>query len=142
MHIIEKTNGKFKPKSVEVLKSLPDGKYQIDKKKNKRSNEQNAYLYGVVIPLITKWWNDNKKEDTPLLNHNDIHDWIQARGYWGYKVVGKETIPKRSSDITTIEMMAGFNQLQIDYAKWGLIIPDPNQTDFLDDKNNVQTQDG
>lgn len=36
------------------IKSMPDGKYKItiEKVYNKRSNPQNAYLWGVVYPLV------------------------------------------------------------------------------------------
>ena len=129
MYYLTKIKGKWDKQSQEILDNAKDGTWKFDNSK-RRSNEQNSYFYGVVIPLITDWWNEHKKENTPLLTHNDIHDWIQQTGYWGYKQVGKELIPKRSSETTTLEMATGINKLQIDYAKWGLDIPSPNETDY------------
>ena len=137
MYYLTKKSGKWDKLSQEILDKAKDGSWKLDDSK-KRSLEQNAYLHGVLLPLVRNWWNDNKKEETPLLSIRDIKDWIQHRGYWGYKVVGKETIPKSSSEATTLEMMTGINNLQLDYAKWGLIIPDPNQQDFLEDKIPVE----
>lgn len=130
MYYLTKIKGKWDKQSQEILDNAKDGTWKFDNSK-RRSTEQNSYFYGVIIPLITDWWNEHKKENTPLLTHNDIHDWIQQKGYWGYKQVGKELVPKRSSETTTLEMATGINKLQIDYAKWGLIIPDPQQTEFL-----------
>lgn len=129
MYYLTKIKGKWDKQSQEILDNAKDGTWKFDNSK-RRSSSQNSYFYGVIIPLITDWWNEHKKENTPLLTHNDIHDWIQQKGYWGYKQVGKELVPKRSSETTTLEMATGINKLQIDYAKWGLDIPSPNETDY------------
>lgn len=129
MYYLTKIKGKWDKQSQEILDNAKDGTWKFDNSK-RRSTEQNSYFYGVIIPLITDWWNEHKKENTPLLTHNDIYDWIQQKGYWGYKQVGKELVPKRSSETTTLEMATGINKLQMDYAKWGLDIPSPNETDY------------
>ena len=45
-------------------------------------------------------------------------------------MVGKKTIAKRSSEATTAEMVNGIEKLQVDFAKWGLDIPSPNEEDY------------
>lgn len=136
MYYLNKKNGKWDKQSQEILDNAKDGSWKLDGSK-KRTNEQNAYIHTVVFPLIKNWWNDRKKEDQPYMDIQDVKDWIQHRGYWGYKMVGKDSIPKRSSEATTIEMVDGIAKIQMDFAKWGLIIPDPNQQEFLDDKDNL-----
>src|SRR5574343_1256153 len=101
--------------------------YTDDKK---RSNEQNSYIHAVLFPMIKDFFNEHRKEGTPELSIDDTKDWIRNRGYWGYKVIGKETIPKRSSEATTAEMVAGIDKLQKDFAGWGLVIPSPNEEDY------------
>ena len=96
----------------------------------KRSTEQNSYIHAVLFPLIRDFFNYIKKEGTPDLDIDDTKDWIKQRGYWGYKQIGKDTIPKRSSEATTSEMVAGIDKLQIDFSKWGLEIPSPNEEDY------------
>jgi hypothetical protein len=136
MFYLNKKNGKWDKQSQEILNNAKDGYYRLDNSK-KRSNEQNAYIHAVLFPLIRDWWNDNKPEKDPMASIDDIKDWVQNQGYWGYKTVGKETIPKRSSEATTLEMMTGISQLQIRFAKIGLVIPDPEQTEFLDETQTL-----
>ena len=95
-----------------------------------RSTEQNAYIHAVLYPLITDFFNDMRKEGTRRLIIDDSKDWVQSRGYWGYKQIGKDTIPKRSSEATTTEMVNGIDKLQKHFGKWGLDIPSPNEEDF------------
>lgn len=96
----------------------------------KRSNEQNSYIHAVLFPMIKDFFNEHRKEWTQELSIDDTKDWVQNRGYWGYKIIGKETIPKRSSEATTSEMVAGIDKLQKDFAGWGLVIPSPNEEDY------------
>lgn len=96
----------------------------------KRSTEQNSYIHAVLFPLIRDFFNEIKKENTPMLTIQDAKDWVQSEGYWGYKTIGKKTIPKRSSEASTSEMVAGVDKLQKDFAKWGLDIPSPNEEDY------------
>lgn len=131
MYYLTKIKGRWDKKSQEILDNAKDGTWKFDNSK-KRSTEQNSYFYGVIIPLITSYANEHKLEGTPTITHDNIHDWIEHKGYWGYKQVGKELIPKRSSETTTLEMATGINNLQIYFAKRGLILPDPNQEQFLE----------
>ena len=131
MRYLTKTNGKWDRQSQEILDNAKNGNWRLDNSK-KRSTEQNSYIHAVLFPLIKDWWNDNKSEKDPIVSIDDIKDWVQNQAYWGYKQVGKKTIPKRSSEATTLEMMDGINKLQIRFAKIGLVIPDPNQEDFLE----------
>lgn len=96
----------------------------------KRSTEQNSYIHAVVFPLIRDFFNEHKKEDAIILTLADAKDWVQSEGYWGYKTIGKKTIPKRSSEATTAEMVEGIDKLQKDFAKWGLDIPSPNEEEY------------
>ena len=96
----------------------------------KRSTEQNSYIHAVVFPIIRDAFNDHRREGTPQLSIEDIKDWVRDEGYWGYKTVGKKTIPKRSSEATTSEMVSGIEKLQIYFGKLGIDIPSPNETDY------------
>lgn len=96
----------------------------------KRSTEQNSYIHAVLFPMIKDFFNGIRKEGTPMWDIQDTKDWVQSKGYWGYKVLGKETIPKRSSEATTAEMVNGVDKLQKDFANWGLDLPSPNEQDY------------
>jgi hypothetical protein len=127
------TNGRLDNPEIlqEDLKHFEGKRFKITMDDDKkRSPEQNSYIHAVLFPLIREFFNSNKKEGTSTLTIDDIKDWVRQRGYWGYKNVGKDAIPKRSSEATTAEMVNGIEKLQIDFAKWGLQIPDPNEQDY------------
>jgi len=105
------------------------GKYILTNEEQ-RSTEQNSYIHAVVFPMIRDHFNDHREEGTRELNIKDAKDWIQNWGYWGYKEVNGETIPKSSSEATTAEMVKGIGKLQIIFAEWGLDIPSPSETDY------------
>jgi len=104
----------------------------IERHTTKRTNPQNKYWRGVVLPLICKYL-----EEVEGLNYSEqeIHEYYISKGYFGYKKViihGEETtMPKRSSDATTLEFMGAIDRLQKEWSLRGLNIPDPNQKDFL-----------
>lgn len=133
MFYLTKKNGRFDEVSQKVLSDLPDADYIIQKRTKKRSTEQNAYLHGVVLPSIRNFFLE-KGYDYSL---EDIKDWLKARGFFGHKEFGKELIPKHTSELTTLEFMAAKEKIQQYFSKFGLIVPDPNQTEFLDVENNV-----
>lgn len=130
MGIVTKSNGKFDDLSREVLINLPDGKYQIEKKKTKRSNDQNKYWWGVVVKLIADWLRSYGNDVTD----NDVHEFLKMK-YLGKREVTINGKPferyRGTSELTTIEFADMIAKVQRDFAEKGLIIPDPNQTDFI-----------
>lgn len=138
MYYITKKGGKFDEPSKQALISLPDGNYTIEKKKTKRSNEQNRYLHGVMLPLILNYFR-SRSEEAKDLDIEDVKKWLGKQGFWGFKKFGKDLIPKGTSEMTVLEFMGAKEQVQQFFAERGLIIPDPEQEDFLDVENNLQT---
>ena len=54
-HIINKSSGSWRNVSAMRMywDSLPDGNYEVEiKSTKKRSNDQNAYYFGVVVPMV------------------------------------------------------------------------------------------
>lgn len=129
MYYLTKTKGKFERISQEVLDNLPDGSYTLEKKKKKRSTEQNAYLHGVVLPKIREFFLEMGYDYSIV----DIKDWLKSRGFFGYREFGKELIPNHTSGLTTLEFMAAKEKIQQYFAEKGCVIPDPQQTEFLDE---------
>ena len=133
MHYLTKISGRFDELSKQALDNLPDGAYIITKRTKKRSNEQNAYLHGVVLVKIKQFFAEMGYDYSEV----DIKDWLKSRGFFGYKTFGKELIPCHTSGLSTLDFMAAIEKIQRYFAEKGLVIPDPNQEEFLDDKNNV-----
>jgi len=127
------TNGKLDTPELfnEDLKHFEGKRFRmILTNEKKRSSEQNSYIHAVLFPMIKDFFNEHRKEGTQELSIDDTKDWIRNRGYWGYKVIGKDTIPKSSSEATTAEMVNGVDKLQKDFANWGLDLPSPNEQDY------------
>jgi hypothetical protein len=122
------TNKKLIRQAFEILK---DGRYQVTiESKNNRSNDQNAYLHGVVIPLVFEGLRDagfddvRDKEDAKLV----IKTIFLTRKI--HSPENGDTIPiiRKTSELTTIEMM----QFIDDVIKWAaeylnVQIPLPNE---------------
>lgn len=99
-----------------------------ERRKDKRSEQQNRFWYGVVLPLC----NEFSREDGEEYSEWEWHEYFIHKGYFGYKEINGELIPKRSSEATTLEFNEAIRKVQQFWALRGRIIPDPNQTEFLE----------
>jgi tagatose-1,6-bisphosphate aldolase len=116
---------------IDALKSF-EGKgivITIEKRKNKRSNPQNAYFHGVVLPLVY----NGLKELGHTMPLADVKDLLKLKFLKVPIFVNEETGEitekiKNTSELTTIEFMEFVSEIQ----RWssenlGVNIPDPNQ---------------
>lgn len=99
----------------------------FEKHRDRRTNQQNRYLFGVVYPLI-KSYSDSYGHEFTI---DDWHEYYIAKKYFGVKEINGELIPKRSHEATTQEFNEAKDRIQRDWAEKGLVIPDPQQKDFL-----------
>jgi hypothetical protein len=102
----------------------------IEKHKTRRSNPQNKYLWIGVWTPIQEFIH---KTTGKLFSCQDIHDSYKSKGYFGFKESIDGDIPKGSSEATTIEFMEAIDRIQKEWAEKGLIILDPQQTDFIEE---------
>ena len=104
----------------------------IEIHKTKRSKAQNNFLWGYVWSKIQKYIFEIRKERFPL---QEIHDNYKAKGYFGFKKsIDGDDIPKGSSESTTVEFAEAIDRLQKEWAERGLVLPDPQQTEFLEEE--------
>lgn len=111
------------------LCAMFDGKkvdIDVNRHKDKRTNPQNRYWRGVVIPLITSYMNKLGND----LTEDEVHDFYKSKGYFGYKDVMGDRVPKGSSECSTIEMAEAKERVQREWAERGLDIPNPNEEDY------------
>ncbi len=115
----------------QAFDSLKDGRYQVTiESNNNRSNPQNAYLHGVVIPLVFDGLRDagfddvRDKEDAKLV----IKTLFLTRKI--HNPENGDTIPiiRKTSELTTTEMMQFIDEV----IKWAaeylnVQIPLPNE---------------
>lgn len=99
----------------------------IRKHSSKRSNDQNAYYWGVVIPILADHFGYDNREDL----HNDLKlkfNPIKSKINPGQVIGGTTTT------MSTVEFMADENSYVERICRWaamdhGLYIPPPKKTD-------------
>lgn len=111
---------------VGALSALPRDKafkVTITENRKRRSNDQNAWLWGVAYKIICS--------HLPGWDADDVHEW--CLGEWaGWQVVegfgSKRKRPlRRSSKLSTLEFMDFKDWIQRTMAEKGIDIPDPNE---------------
>jgi hypothetical protein len=118
-----------------LFRGLKDGKYLVSLKSiRRRSNNQNAYLHGVVIPMVYEGLKEIGFED--VRDHEDAKDIIKrlflSRKIKNEKLNTTIEVVRKTSELTTIEMM----EFVADVQRWAseylsIIIPDPSQPSVL-----------
>lgn len=111
---------------VSFLSALSTGqawKITICEWKRTRSNEQNAYLWGVVYETILP--------HLPGWDANDLHEFFLGEHYGWTTLEGlgrKRLKPlRRSSKLTTVEFADHVAFIQRAMAEKGIYVPDPNE---------------
>ncbi len=100
----------------------------LHKKTNKRSNAQNSYYWGVVVPLVQEGARDMGEK----LTADQTHEMLKRECLKG-ELINKETgdivnFARTTTVLTTVEFMdfiADIQQFATEFM--GLYIPDPNE---------------
>ena len=109
-----------------VLAAMPPDKplrVEVHEHKPRRSDAQNAYLWGVVYPTIAEKLEGWKKDD--------IHEYCLGE-HFGWEVLeglGRRRMRplRRSSKLSKTEFMDYVADIQQRMAGHGIYIPDPNE---------------
>lgn len=98
-------------------------KVEISEHKRSRSNEQNAYLWGVAYPAILKrlsGWESN-----------DLHEYFLGEhfGWETLEGLGRKRVKpiRRSSKLSTVEFSDFVAFIQRTMAERGVYVPDPGE---------------
>jgi hypothetical protein len=99
----------------------------VSKVKRRRSNQQNAYLWGVVYPTILKRGGEQLSGWTA----DDLHEYFLGE-HFGWETLSgfgrKRMKPiRRSSKLSTLEFADYLAFIQRRCAELGIYIPDPNE---------------
>jgi hypothetical protein len=116
-HLIDDAYKSYEGKKVDI---------EVKKHTNRRTNPQNAYLWGIVLRLITDYAEASGYE----FKEEDWYDYYVSKGYFGYKEVFGDRVPKGSSESDTFEFNQAKEKIQREWAERGLVIPDPNEKDY------------
>jgi len=136
MYHLTKISGKFDELSKQALDNLPDADYIIQKKTNKRSTNQNRSYWLLRVQPITDWLKEQGNE----VSEDDVHYWLKVK-FLGYKFININTkevkVLKSTKELSTLDFMAYMNEIAIHFAPLGLLLKDPNQTEFLDNEKTT-----
>lgn len=104
---------------------------EIKVRRKQRSNDQNAYMWGVVVPIVCGGLRHLGHD----VDEQDTHEFLKAR-FNSKKIVNidgvVEELPTSTTKLTTSEMMDYIARIQQWAAEYlGLVIPDPLQQSVL-----------
>lgn len=119
---------RFEGKSVELT---------LSRRRNTRSNQQNAYMWGCVIPIVRQGLIDAGWEREKVNSAEVVHEILKDLFCPREEVVNENTgevmrLPATTTNITTTQMMEYISDIQRWASEFlGVYIPEPNeQTKF------------
>jgi hypothetical protein len=120
----------------DVIKSL-EGKdiiITIEKRRKKRSNHQNAYYFGLVIPMMKQGFYNSLGEH---VGTDEIHTFLKNR--FLFKEIVNENnaeiikMPQSTTELTTIQFEEYLDKIrEFSMEFLGINIPLPNETLTID----------
>lgn len=117
-----------------LFSQLKDGKWKVDiNSAQQRSNPQNRYYFGLVVPLVQNGILNLGTE----LTREETHEFLKAR-FNSSEVVNKETgeyvqVPRSTTMLSKEKFSEYIEQIQIFAAEFlQVIIPDPGQQMMLE----------
>lgn len=102
---------------------------KIEKAKKKRSNPQNAYMWGVVLPIMRQ----ALKDSGYLMTNESVHEMLKLRFLKESILVNEETGEcveriKSTTELSTTQIMEYFMDIQKFASEYfGVNIPEPNE---------------
>lgn len=106
----------------------------VEQRKNKRSNKQLGYYFGVVIPLIHRSLVDIGWSISDFPDSDSVHIYLKTKFCPPVEIFNKDTgeiitMPPTTKVLTPKEMEDYLESVKRFAAEYlSLIIPDPNQT--------------
>jgi hypothetical protein len=102
--------------------------FTLEKKRSKRSNEQNRYYWGVVVPLVKQ----GLTELGNVVSLESTHDFIKSE--FNYKEIINETtgevkkLPNSTTQLNKTEFSEMIERVKIWSAEWcNIYIPDAGE---------------
>jgi hypothetical protein len=114
----------------EAIKTLSDGRYKIIVEKNyrKRSNPQNAVIWGYVYPMVLDGLRDAGYDNMDI---DKVHELLKFK-FLKYDLINQDgevlESVRSTASLTTIEMMQYLSDIQKFAAEYlNIVIPDPGE---------------
>ena len=109
----------------------------FQKYRAKRSEAQNRYIHGVIVPTVRAWFKETQGEDP---GHNFVYSWLRTslldkkpeiKEMFGIQVISLGG--KRFSEMNTLEFTEATNTIIDKMAEKDCHIPVPVKDNFLHD---------
>ena len=98
--------------------------------KDKATSLQLRYFFGVVFRMISDYMDSYGEQHT----YEGIYDYYKNKGYFGYMKIFDEPVPQGLSRASIQQASEAKERIQREWAGKGLVIPDPKQDEFIEDK--------
>ena len=95
----------------------------VRKVRTQRSQQQNKYLHGVVLPLLAEAFGNDVHE------HDALHYALLAECFGTYEVLGRQVPKRTSSQLSVAEFQEYLDWLIRFGAEHGVIVPLPNEVE-------------
>lgn len=93
----------------------------IEKKKHKRSDQQNKYYWGVVVPIVT----EGIKETGEIVTTDQVHEFLK---FTFLSTGEKIKFARSTTDLSTTDFLLYIDQIQIWASEFlNCYIPDPDE---------------
>ena len=117
---------------------------QVTLLRKTRSNRQNRYMHGVVVPTVQRWLTSLGHTDSEGMPFSHDQVYVKLRKDIGHRILVEElegeqvvTISgNRFSKMDTKEFAEAIDTIIRAYAEKGCVIPEPNAECFLNDFTN------
>lgn len=97
---------------------------EIEREEHRRSNRQNRWYFGVVVPLVGEYL--SRGRELPLSKDQVHHVLVSA--FLGQEETPLGPAPIKTSLLTTAQFSGYCERIQAHAAtEWGLFIPGPNE---------------
>lgn len=114
-------------------------KIRVTRVQKKRSLQQNAYYWGVVLPLVLQMFQDAGNET----NAEEVHEYLK-KYVWGWTrnlhtpdgVV--DIIANSSAQLSTVEWEEMMLKTRAWAGRFGYVIPEPNEGAFDEERDNEE----
>ena len=129
-HYVTIKDGKIdNPATVKKAFNLSDGYYELEiKKKNKRSLQQNAYWWGVVVAMVHEGLRDMGNDVSLQETHEFLKMKFNTKSIVNTIVGEVSEIPKSTTGLSKVEFNELIERVQQFAAEYlNLNIPSPNE---------------
>lgn len=123
-------NGKVIPKNPRYVRGSlamfadSDIRVVVERKRTKRSKEQQGYYWGVILPYISEHTGHTSEELHEVFKHKYLSQKVIWRG-------GEMSIPRSTTVLSTNEMAEYLTNIILEAGELGIQVPEPDAKEVM-----------